>query len=65
MDDVILVHNPRQLNMAAQLIEAQPTCSLELDYKWHLTIPVASQWTHGPAFRGLDLLYCSRHVEYA
>ena len=30
MDDVILAHKPRQLNVAAQLIEAQPTCSLGL-----------------------------------
>ena len=28
MDDAILAHKPRQLNVAAQLIEAQPTCSL-------------------------------------
>jgi len=32
MDDVILAHKPRQLNVAAQLIEAQPTCSLGLGY---------------------------------
>ena len=30
MDDVILTHKPRQLNVAAQLMEAQPTCSLGL-----------------------------------
>jgi len=30
MDDVILAHKPRQLNMAAQLTEAQPTGSLGL-----------------------------------
>ena len=28
MDDVILAHKPRQLNVAVQLMEAQPTCSL-------------------------------------
>ena len=33
MDDVILAHKLRQLNMAAQLIEAQSTCSLRLGYK--------------------------------
>ena len=33
MDDVILAHKPKQLNVAAQLIEAQPTCSLGLGYK--------------------------------
>jgi len=30
MDDVIFVHKPRQLNVAARLMEAQPTCSLIL-----------------------------------
>jgi len=43
VDDVILVHKPRQLNVAAQLIEAQPTCSLGLGYKWRVGIPVAGQ----------------------
>jgi len=33
MDDVILAHKPRQLNVAAQLMEAQPTCSLGLGCK--------------------------------
>jgi len=33
MDDVIRAHKPRQLNVAAQLMEAQPTCSLGLGYK--------------------------------
>ena len=28
MDDVILAHKPRQLNVAVQLMEAQPTCSI-------------------------------------
>jgi len=53
MDDVILAHKPRQLNVAAQLIEAQPTRSLGLGYKWRVGIPVAGQWTHthGPTFR--------------
>jgi len=32
MDDVILAHKPRQLNVAAQLIEAQLTCSLGFGY---------------------------------
>ena len=32
MDDVILAHKPRQFNVAAQLIKAQPTYSLELGY---------------------------------
>jgi len=32
MDEVILVHKPRQLNMAAHVIEAQPACSLGLGY---------------------------------
>jgi len=44
--DVILAHKPRQLNVAAQLMEAQPTCSLGLGYKRHIGIPVAGQWTH-------------------
>jgi len=48
MDDVILAHKPRQLNVAAQLMEAQPTCSLGLG------ILVAGQLTHtyGAYFSG-------------
>ena len=51
MDDVKLAHEPRQLNVAAQLMEAQPTCSLGLGYKRRVGIPVGGQWTHtqGPA----------------
>ena len=33
MHDVILAHKPMQLNVAAQLMEAQPTCSLGLGYR--------------------------------
>ena len=33
MDDVVLAHKPRQLSVATQLMEAQPTCSLGLGYK--------------------------------
>ena len=57
--DVILAHKPRQLNVAAQLMEAQPTCSLGLGYKRHIGIPVAGQWTHSQAYfgcRGMGLL---------
>jgi len=52
-DDVILTHKPRQLNVTAQLMEAQPTCSLGLGYKRRVGIPVAGQWahTHGPTSR--------------
>jgi len=52
MDDVIHAYKPRQLNVAAQLIEAQPTCSLGLGYRRRVGIPVAGQWTHrhGPTF---------------
>jgi len=32
MGDVVLAHEPRQLNVAVQLSEAQPTCSLGLGY---------------------------------
>ena len=42
MEYVILAHKPRQLNVAAQLIEAQPTRSLGIGYKRR----VAGQWTH-------------------
>jgi len=49
-DDVILAHKPRQFNVAAQLMEAQPTCSLGLGYKRRVAMPVAGQWTHGPTF---------------
>ena len=53
LDDIILVHKPRKLIVAAQMIEAQPTCSLRLGYKRRAGIPVAGQWTHthGPTFR--------------
>jgi len=53
VDDVKLAHKLRQLNVTAQLIEAQPTCSLGLGYKRHVGIPVAGQWTHthGPTFQ--------------
>ena len=39
-------------NVAAQLMEAQPTCSLGLGYKRRVGIPAAGQWTHthGPTF---------------
>jgi len=51
-DDVILADKPRQVNVAAQLMEAQPTCNLGLGYnKRRVGIPVAVQWTHGPTFR--------------
>ena len=50
MDDVILGHKPTQLNVAAQLMEAQLTRSL--GYKQHIGIPAAGQQTHsdGPTF---------------
>jgi len=32
--------------MAAQLMEAQPTCSLGLGYEWHVGIPVVGKWTN-------------------
>ena len=53
MDDVIHAYKPRQLNVAAQLIEAQPTRSLGLGYKRRVGIPAAGQWTHthGSTFR--------------
>ena len=52
-DDSILAHKPRQLNVAIQLTEAQPTCSLGLGYEWRAGIPTAGQWTHthGPTFQ--------------
>ena len=51
--DVMLAHKLRQLNVAAQLIKAQPTFSLGLGYKQRVGIPVAGQWTHtyGPTYR--------------
>ena len=53
MDDVILEHKPRQLDVAAQLMEAQPTYSVGLGYKRRVGILVAGQWTHthGPTFQ--------------
>ena len=53
VDDVILAHKPRQLNVAAQLMEAQSTCSLGLGYKRREGMPVAGQWTHEPTLRAL------------
>jgi len=52
-DDSILAHKPRQLNVAIQLTEAQPSCSLGLGYEWRAGIPTAGQWTHthGPTFQ--------------
>ena len=41
IDDVRLAYKQRQLNVAAQLMEAQPTCSLGLGYKRSVAIPVA------------------------
>jgi len=47
MDDVILAHKPRQLNMAAQLTEAQPTGSLGLGLIARKT-PIQSAALSGP-----------------
>ena len=46
MNDVIFPHKPKQLNVAAQLMEAQPTRGLRLDCKRRVRIPVAGQCTH-------------------
>ena len=62
MDDVILAHKPRQLNVAAKLIKVQPTCSLGLSYKWHVGIPVSGLLF---GLRGLGLLNRSGFVEYS
>jgi len=43
MGDVILAHKPRQQNVTAQLMEAQPTCSLGLGYN---TLRHQSNTTH-------------------
>ena len=53
MDDVILALKPRQLNVFARLVEAQPTCSLWHGYKRRVGILVAGHWTHAhrPTFR--------------
>ena len=65
IDDVIIAHKPRQLNVAAQLMEAQPTCSLGLGYKQRVGIPVADQWTdrttfRAPSVRSLRLVKCCK-----
>ena len=72
MDDVILAHKPRQLNVTAQLIEGQPTCSLGLGYKRHVGIPVAGLRANGLTLtgllfgrRGVGLLSHSRLIEYS
>jgi len=69
MDDVIHAHKPRQLNVAARLIEAQPTCSLGLGYKRRVGIPVAANGLTltGLLFgrRGLCLLGRSERVKYS
>jgi len=46
MDDVVLAYKPRRLNVAAHVMEIQPSCSLGLGYKWLVGIPVVGQWTH-------------------
>jgi len=46
MDDVILAHKSRQLNVATQLMEAHTTCSLGLGYKRRVGISVTGQCTH-------------------
>jgi len=53
MDHVKLSHKPRRLNVAAHVMEIQPSCSLGLGYKWRVGIPVVGQWTHThwPTFR--------------
>ena len=53
MHDVILAHKPKQLNVAAQMMEAQATSSLGLGYKRRVGILIAGQRTHtnGPTFR--------------
>jgi len=58
MDDVILAHKPKQLNVAAQLMEAQATSSLGLGYKRRVGILIAGQRTHtnGPTFRAVGVL---------
>jgi len=69
MDDVILAHKSRQLNVATQLMEAHTTCSLGLGYKRRVGISVTGQCTHthGLLFgrRGLGLLGRSGSVEYS
>jgi len=50
MFDIIPAYKPRQLNVATQLIEAQPTCSLGLGYKWLVGIAITCQWTHRLTF---------------
>jgi len=61
MDDVILAHKPRQLNVAVQLMEAQPTCSLgaaqgclseRLIAKFHYTGPTGPDQTKSAYFVG-------------
>ena len=55
MDDVIFARNPRLLDVAAQLNEAQCTRSLGPGYKLCAVIPVAGRRTHGTTFRALKV----------
>ena len=67
MDDVVLAHEPRQLNVAAQLIEAQPTCSLRLGYAMNGPLRANVLTLTGLLFgrRGLGVLGCSGRVEFS
>ena len=56
MDDIILAHKPRQLNVAAQLIEAHGP-----GYKRRVGIPVAGQWTH---CRSRNRIWCILALKY-
>jgi len=67
MYDVVLAHKPRQLNVAAQLIEAQPTCSLRLGYAMNGPLRANVLTLTGLLFgrRGLGVLGCSGRVEFS
>ena len=54
MDDVIVAHKPRLLDVAAQLKDIC-TRSLGLGYKLCAVIPVTGQRTHGTTFRALKV----------
>jgi len=52
MDDVILAHKRKQLNVAAQLMEAQPTAALSLAINGAYEYPLPSSGLTGrPTFR--------------
>jgi len=65
MDDIILMHKPRQLNAAAQLIGAHAALDLAINGMWEF--PLRANGLTGLLFghHSLGLVGRSGHVEYS